>query len=330
MSNPSISIAMATFNGARYLGEQLTSLTSQSVMPLELIVCDDGSSDETVDILQSFVTAASFAVRIFQNPQRLGYQKNFIKAASLCKGSLIAFCDQDDIWYDNKLYELTKYFKQSNALLVAHDYSVFFEDGRQAISSYFRHLALSGFLPVVNVKGCSLTLRRELIESVGWPPVQSEWSHDLWVCFAALLPEKRGYIKQPLIRHRIHGKNASGWVMGEARFQRILRRLRLPPFTSATDLDAFIAQFVQPTHLVAYRDAIEQCGLILTKAQRRRALSSLAKRRVICDFIISKAYLRPVHRTLLAIALFLGLAYRDGDGVLGLAQDILGRRTWMR
>jgi glycosyltransferase involved in cell wall biosynthesis len=331
MQNPSISIAMATFNGARYLGEQLTSLSSQTVKPLELVVCDDGSTDESVAILQSFSTHAPFPVRIFENPERLGYQQNFMKAASLCQGPLIAFCDQDDIWNDDKLDVVSKYFAQSDDLLVSHDFGVFFENGRQSIPSYFGNLALSGLLPVVNLKGCTLTFRRELIELVDWPPPQSGWSHDLWVCFTALLLEKRGYLRQSLVRHRIHGNNTSGWLPGgKAMLQRLLRRIRLPLFTNVTDLDAFIHQFVGPSDLVVYRDAVQQCGSTMTNEQRQRALSGLAKRQAICDFISSEAYVHPVQRTLGAIYLFLGRAYRNGDGMLGLVHDIRGRRTWMR
>jgi glycosyltransferase involved in cell wall biosynthesis len=331
MSNLSISVAMTTFNGARYLGQQLASLASQTVKPLELVACDDGSTDETVAILQSFSALAPFAVRIFQNAERLGYQQNFIKAASLCEGSLIAFCDQDDIWNDDKLSVVTEYFTQSDDLLVAHDFCVFFENDRQLIPSYFRNLALSGLSPVVNLKGCALTFRRELIGLVDWPPPESGWSHDLWVCFTALLLDKRGYIRQSLVRHRIHGKNTSGWLPGgKARLQRLLRRFRLPPFTNSTDLDAFLAQFVGPTDLVVYRDAVRQCGSALTNDQRQRALSGLAKRQAIFDFISSEAYVHPLHRTVGAINLFLGRAYRNGDGMLGLVNDIRGRRTWMR
>jgi glycosyltransferase involved in cell wall biosynthesis len=331
MSNPAISVAMTTFNGARYLGEQLASLSSQTVKPLELVVCDDGSTDETVAILQSFSAGAPFTVRIFQNAERLGYQQNFMKAASLCKGSLIAFCDQDDIWNEDKLDVVSKYFTQSDDLLVAHDFCVVFEDGRQLIPSYFANLDRSGLLPVVNLKGCTLTLRRELIELVEWPPPQWGWSHDPWVCFVAVLLERRGYIGQSLVRHRIHGDNTSGWLPGgEARLQRLLRRFQLPPFTSRTDLDAFIAQFVGPKDVDIYRDAVQQCGSALANDQRQRALSGLARRQAICDFISSEAYLHPVHRTLGAMDLFLGRAYRNGDGMLGFLHDIRGRRTWMR
>jgi hypothetical protein len=331
MSNLSISVAMTTFNGARYLGEQLTSLASQTVKPIELVVCDDKSGDETVEILRSFSARAPFAVRIFQNAERLGYKQNFMKAMSLCKGSLIALCDQDDIWNDDKLSVVSKYFMQSEDLLVAHDYCVFFEDGRQLIPSYFCNLSLSGLSPVINLKGCSLIIRRHLIDLVNWPGPLSGWSHDMWVCFTALLLEKRGYIKRTLIRHRIHGNNTSGWTTGgKALLHRLLRSSRLPPFTSSTDLDAFIAYFVGPTDFVAYGSAIQQCRSAMSEGQRQRALSGLAKRRAICDFILSDAYLHPIRRTVRAMDLFLRQAYRNGDGILGLVQDILGRRTWLR
>jgi hypothetical protein len=107
----------------------------------------------------------------------------------------------------------------------------------------------------------------------------------------------------------------------------LLRRFQLPPFTSSTDLDAFIAHFVKPTDAVVYRDAVQQCGSAMTNDQRQRALSGLAKCRTICDFTISEAYLHPGQRTLGAMRLFFRRAYRDGDGILGLVKDIVGRRA---
>jgi glycosyltransferase involved in cell wall biosynthesis len=328
MSNPSISIAMTTFNGARYLGEQLNSLASQTVTPLELVVCDDTSSDETVTILHSFAAQAPFPVKILQNADRLGFQQNFMKAASLCKGSLIAFCDQDDIWNENKLEVVNQYFAQSDNLLVTHDYSMFFENGRKSIPSYFGNLARSGLLLAVSISGCSQVIRRELIDLVGWPSPQSTWSHDTWVCFTALLLEKRGYIDQSLIQYRMHANNTSGCLVGgESRSRRWLRSVQLPPFTSGSDLDAFLGHFVKPTNVVPYREAVRQCESAMNDDQRRRAVSALAKCRTICDFIISEAYMHPVRRTLGAIQLFFRQAYRDADGVLGLVKDIIGRKV---
>src|SRR5580698_5355366 len=80
----SVSIAMATYNGARYVGEQLESLARQTVLPTELVVTDDNSTDNTVDIVTAFATKAPFPVHIEKNPKRLGYRDNFMKAVSLC------------------------------------------------------------------------------------------------------------------------------------------------------------------------------------------------------------------------------------------------------
>jgi glycosyltransferase involved in cell wall biosynthesis len=327
MSKHSISIAMTTYNGARYLRDQLNSLASQSLKPVELVVCDDQSGDDTISILESFAAEAPFEVRIIPNEQRLGYTQNFIKAASLCKGTLIAFCDQDDIWEDEKLGVVSDHFMGCDDLLVSHDYSVFFEDSRPQIPSYFQHLALSGRTPVVNLKGCSLIFRRKLIELAGWPDASSTWSHDMWVCFTALLFAKRGYLNQPLIRHRIHGKNTSGWVKGKAGRQRLLLDLWLPPFTSKQDLDLFFSQFANPPNLADFGRAIDRCTPAMSGRQRRHALSGLAKREAVCQFLGSDAYSHPLRRVRRALALFFARGYRAGDGVLGFLQDVLGRRA---
>jgi glycosyltransferase involved in cell wall biosynthesis len=100
---PSVSVALCTYNGARFLDEQLASLAAQTWRPLELVVCDDRSTDSTLAILAKFASTASFPVRIVQNGAWLGYKSNFKKAACLCQGELITFCDQDDIWLPTKL-----------------------------------------------------------------------------------------------------------------------------------------------------------------------------------------------------------------------------------
>lgn len=103
MTTPRISIAMATYNGERFLQEQLDSLARQTLLPYELVVCDDGSIDDSISILEVFAETASFPVRISQNGKNLGHGETFINASRLCQGDWIAFCDQDDVWVDHKL-----------------------------------------------------------------------------------------------------------------------------------------------------------------------------------------------------------------------------------
>lgn len=94
---------MATFNGAKYLQEQLDSFLWQTRLPDELVVCDDGSTDATPQILEAFRQQAPFAVRIYRNEANLGYIKNFEKALSLCMGDIIFLSDQDDVWFCDKV-----------------------------------------------------------------------------------------------------------------------------------------------------------------------------------------------------------------------------------
>ena len=97
-----ISIAMATYNGEKYIKEQLQSLSNQTSLPFELVVGDDGSTDATLDILKEFCAHAPFPVRIHQNQANLGFARNFLDTARRCKGDWIAFCDQDDVWLPDK------------------------------------------------------------------------------------------------------------------------------------------------------------------------------------------------------------------------------------
>ncbi|MFT3913271.1 MAG: glycosyltransferase [Anaeromyxobacteraceae bacterium] len=98
-----VSIALATYNGQRFLAEQLESFRAQTAPPAELVVTDDGSTDRTLAILEEFASSAPFPVRVVRNEQRLGPSENFFKAASLCREPWIAFADQDDVWLPRKL-----------------------------------------------------------------------------------------------------------------------------------------------------------------------------------------------------------------------------------
>ncbi len=98
-----ISIALCTYNGEKYLAEQLESLLAQTRPPDEIVVCDDCSIDSTVGIIESFAARASFPVRLRRNSRNLRSTANFAQAIELCAGDIIAPCDQDDVWRRDKL-----------------------------------------------------------------------------------------------------------------------------------------------------------------------------------------------------------------------------------
>lgn len=103
LMRPRISVAVCTYNGSRFLPEQLTSIAAQTRLPDEMVVCDDGATDATAEIIEKFARTAPFLVRFIRNSQNLGSTKNFENAIGLCTGDLIALSDQDDIWMREKL-----------------------------------------------------------------------------------------------------------------------------------------------------------------------------------------------------------------------------------
>ena len=110
MSNLPVSVALCTYNGAKYLLAQLESIRLQTQPPHELIVCDDRSTDESVDIVRGFAAQAPFAVRIIVNDANLGSTRNFEQAIQLATGDLILLCDQDDVWLPGKVQRFTEMF----------------------------------------------------------------------------------------------------------------------------------------------------------------------------------------------------------------------------
>ena len=224
--NPSalrISIALCTYNGERYLREQLNSIVAQLRLPEEVVVCDDDSSDSTRDILVSFAAAAPFKVRIERNLRRLGPTANFERAIRLCTGELIALCDQDDIWRPEKLFIQAARFERdpvlgglfSNALLVNSESSLMGRTLWQSIdfgSAMQRHVqsgeAGSVLLSRSVVTGATLMFRAELVPEVC--PIPPSWVHDGWIAWMIALRSKIDLIPACLSYYRIHSFQECG------------------------------------------------------------------------------------------------------------------------
>ena len=225
MPMPGISIAMATYNGAAFLEEQLHSLEHQTTKPAELVVCDDQSSDATVDILRRFATQASFPVQVHVNPERLGWRGNFMKATGFCSHELIAFCDQDDAWYPHKLATMTPCFDDADVTMVYHNADLVDEQGiaydtwLPVVDHVERIGLLSRSTAWINPNGLTMMFRHSLTRfndlwpDTDWPPApEHPFAHDQWFFDLAinlgvvlLLPER-------LLAYRQHGGNSVGWT----------------------------------------------------------------------------------------------------------------------
>jgi hypothetical protein len=222
---PTVSVALATFNGERYLAAQLESLAKQTLRPLELIAVDDGSSDHTVEIIRSFAASAPFEVRLTQNSTRLGYRENFMKAAAFCSGDLIAFCDQDDVWHPDKLVRTQQAFEDPELLLAYHN-SELIDEGDAVLGAAFgkRGMTFSplGTRPWLVVPGHAQVFRRSLLkltplhsESLDPYAIDQPMPHDQWSVFWASVLGKIRYLPDSLTQYRQHAANTSGWPLAD-------------------------------------------------------------------------------------------------------------------
>ena len=211
-----ISVIMATYNGASWIGKQLDSIVNQTLPPAEIIICDDRSTDATAKILESY--ASHPLVSIFINEQQLGVTANFRKACSLCNPEhFVAFADQDDIWVPMKLEHL---WKEMNNLmpgdkpaLVFSDLAVIDADDRVIAPSFWErqqiniaHLQFSTLLFGNAVTGCTMLINPAMADE--FKKVESAgFLHDAWLALIAYSFGKAKLVREQLVLYRQHTSN---------------------------------------------------------------------------------------------------------------------------
>ncbi len=212
------SIAMATFNGAEYLQEQLESFLAQTRLPDELIVCDDGSEDDTLAILHAFQKTAPFHVEISENQTRLGCTKNFEKAASLCTGDLIFFSDQDDVWFENKLEVMIQFMENHPQVMVAVNDAEIVDEKLLPSGLLKSHQVLALGLQITSMHpGCCMVFRSKMKEGLFLPVPDYALPYDTWLNRLALRLDCREFVNEPLQYYRRHRDNTSAWIVNSTR-----------------------------------------------------------------------------------------------------------------
>lgn len=217
-----ISVAMATYNGEKYVGEQLQSICNQTQKVDEIVIIDDCSEDGTADIIRRYANEyLECNIRFFVNETNLGYKKNFKKAMSLCGGDIIFLSDQDDIWQDNKVEVLTGILENhENVSLVSSSFRQI--DGAGMLVSdnksvYMRKLKQRELVAVPlkdlifhNIsQGCAMAFRKE-VKNLYLQFFVEELPHDWILNIIAAIGKKCYYLNSPLFSYRIHGKNTTG------------------------------------------------------------------------------------------------------------------------
>lgn len=213
-----ISIALATYNGSRFLREQLDSILSQSLTDFEVVVCDDCSTDDTVKILHEYAVKDA-RLNIHENITNLGFKKNFEHILSLCKGEFIAFCDQDDIWKPNHLEIL--YNNVENNDCIGANSLIIDENGisqNKTLLEYwpihrmpksnaelFQHELYSNI-----IQGTASLIRSSLVKKA-LPIPESIKYHDYWLALVAGCNNKCLYIQDVVLKYRRHSNNASDY-----------------------------------------------------------------------------------------------------------------------
>lgn len=217
-----ISVAMAAYNGEKYIAEQLESICNQTQKADEIIVVDDCSLDNTAVIVQKYIHQyPECNIRFFSNEENLGYKKNFCKAMSLCSGDILFLCDQDDIWQENKIEVLTGILKKHKSVSLVSSSFIQIDGSGQIVSGnksvYKKRIKQQELVPVPledlifhNIsQGCAMAFRKE-VRDLYLQFFVEELPHDWILNIVAAIGKKCYYLNSPLFSYRIHGENTTG------------------------------------------------------------------------------------------------------------------------
>ena len=212
-----ISVALTTYNGEKYILEQLDSIKKQSRPVDEVIICDDGSTDTTIQLINEFIKTNQLDTwKLFQNKENLGYSRNFFKAVRLCNGQHIFLCDQDDVWDKDKVKIFLSVMEEDEKIYaVSSNYIIINNMGERTkmVSSTKknREIEMQEVVGSTNVKGCTMCIKKELDDFIVHDDLQVglQLGHDWYYNFLACLLGKNMAITNYLLFYRVHGENIS-------------------------------------------------------------------------------------------------------------------------
>lgn len=285
-------MALGTFNGERFLREQLESLAAQRVLPSELVACDDCSSDGTVAVLERFARDAPFPVRIFRNEANVGFTANLIGAAERTEGPLVAFCDQDDVWLPDKIDVCVRFFATHDIRLLIHAAQPV-DERLQPVGRPYPPVSGTCVVPPLRADpwrmapGFALVMDRALLELADWrsrPPSRDlngqPMDFDEWFYFLAWAVGAVGFVDRSLVLYRQHGGNVSGAPEGGVRHK--LQKLITDDFATHAGRAAVAGEYAAflDTTSQAQQPVDEELGERLAAGARSwRTYAELAQQR---------------------------------------------------
>jgi hypothetical protein len=222
-----VSVALCTRNGARYLPEQVRSVCTQTPLPREIVLSDDGSTDDTLAVVRDTIAqcgvADRIALQVFSNMPPLGVTRNFEQAVRACSHELIALCDQDDVWHPGRMARMVAQFEARSDLLLLHTDARLVDAELKPLGSTLFHAlevqpaelaaiasgeAFGVLLRRNLVTGATTMFRKALLEAaLPFPP---EWVHDEWLGAVAAAIGRIDVLPEPTIDYRQHASNQIG------------------------------------------------------------------------------------------------------------------------
>ncbi len=320
-----VSLALCTCNGGRFIAEQLESLAQQSRRPDEIVICDDASTDDTVAVAEETMRRLGLPGRVVRNAERLGYSPNFEQAMRQSTCDLIFFCDQDDVWHPEKIARFVAIFREKPAvMLVASDSDLVDEDLRPLNRRFLANVHFHGglrrkvkthpflaFLALRPLPGHAMAIRREVRDRL--VPVPPTWDYDAWASVVSAAMGEVVILEEALVQYRRHRHQTVGTFDAS-------------PVQMAGQLGpGEAASFYRQIKLFrTLRERLEDPAFA--------ALTGLAQRLAEVDgkieFLKARARMkdRPRWRwTSIATQFFLGHYFSFGQGWLSLARDVLGK-----
>lgn len=259
-----ISVAMATYNGEKYLEQQLDSIAAQTVLPDELVVCDDCSTDRTIEILNRFKEKVPFNVIILQNETNSGYIKNYARVIPVAKGDFVFMCDQDDVWFPNKIETVLKTFEEHpNAQLVAHDAMCTDADLNPVGTTLFQYDVLRGLRYGSAIHGFVTCVRRSYLNYT--LPIPYCYSFDRWLSLPASELKIRYELDVVLGYYRRHEKAITYETIGKAQniwnYLLIKIRSNYRSIWRARSMEEIDYRYTRDKSLLDIADKMKQTGI---------------------------------------------------------------------
>lgn len=278
---PFISIALCTHNGEKYLEQQLDSLLEQTYQNIEIIVVDDCSSDNTVNILERYASKDKRII-IYTNQSNLGFNKNFEKAFTLCKGEYIAICDQDDIWRLDKIKLLIDNIGScsliySNSELIDERGNLL---GRTLLDKCIRYTGDDPrVFSIYNfIAGHNILFKRTLLQKA--LPIPKDVIYDWWLCLVATNYGVITVLDKSLVQYRQHANNSIKKWGNTKRAHLIIIKNFLSGVLTLQDLK--------------YRDFFKRLLLLVNRRLNNRYHPQIVFFLIRNVFIVAKIFDRPM------------------------------------